>query len=89
MDKWSHLHSLAAAVIFVSVVVSLRLVMGLWLLSKFGAVTRLRKVLWSFVALVPLIGPLFYGAFFKLPRPNRPGEGAPPSMSGTDMWGGH
>ena len=87
MVEWIHQHSFAAGVIFVSEVVSLRLVLGLWLLPKFGVVTLLRKMFWSFVALLPLIGPLFYGAFFNLPQPHRAGDGAQPGMPGSEGGG--
>ncbi|WP_395742194.1 hypothetical protein [Prosthecobacter sp.] len=59
-------------VIFLSVVLSLRLVFGLWLLRKFDAVPRWKKLRWSCLALLPVLGPLFYAAFFKLPPPNDP-----------------
>lgn len=76
-------HPFATGVIFLSLVVSLRLVVGLWLLSKFHAVPPYKKVFWSFVALVPLIGPLFYGAFFHLPGHLRAGLGAQPGIPGS------
>jgi hypothetical protein len=76
-------HLFATGVLFVSWVVSLRLVFGLWLLPKFRAVPLSRKVFWSCVALVPLIGPLFYGAFFNLPGHQAAGLGAQPGIPGA------
>ncbi|WP_395738023.1 hypothetical protein [Prosthecobacter sp.] len=88
MSEFIRQHSFATGVMLASWVVSLRLVFGLWLLPKFGTVSRLRKVLWSFVALVPLVGPLFYGAFFNVPRYHRAGDGVQPGMPGHG-WSGY
>ncbi len=72
MDELIRQHPFATGAVFLSIVVSLRLVFGLWLLPKFDDVPRWKKLRWSFVALVPVAGPLFYGAFFKLPPRNKP-----------------
>lgn len=84
MNEFMHQHSsFAFGVLFVSTVVSLRLVFGLWLLSKFDGVPRWKKLRWSCLALVPVIGPLFYGAFFNLPGHQQAGLGAQPGMPGA------
>ncbi|WP_395752678.1 hypothetical protein [Prosthecobacter sp.] len=88
MSEFIRQHSFATGIILVSLVVSLRLVFGLWLLPKFTAVPWLKKLSWSFVALLPLIGPLFYAAFFQVPHYHRAGDGVQPGMPGHG-WSGY
>ncbi len=76
-------HPFVTGVISVSLVLSLRLAFGLWLLPKFRAVPLVKKIFWSLVVLVPLVGPLFYGAFFNLPGHLRAGDGAQPGIPGA------
>lgn len=33
--------------------------------------TLLRKIIWSFILIIPILGPIFYGGFYKVP-PTQP-----------------
>ena len=50
-----------------SLLVSLRIVLGLWFLPAHRETGVVRRLFWSFIAWLPFAGPIFYGAFFKVP----------------------
>jgi uncharacterized membrane protein len=50
------------------VLVSLCLITQLWLAHRSDS--TLRKLLWSFVLIVPLVGWVFYGGFYRPPHPD-------------------
>lgn len=50
------------------VLVSLCLIAHLWLTHRGDS--TLRKLLWSFVLLAPLVGWVFYGGFYRPPSPD-------------------
>lgn len=83
MGELIHQHPWATGTLFLSAVVSLRLVFGLWLLPRFAAVSPWKKLRWSCIALLPVVGPLFYGAFFNLPPHLSAGLGAQPGIPGA------
>ena len=58
-----HIDSAFVVVCGISLLFSLRC---LWTLWRSGA-PLWKKIPWSLMALLPLFGPLFYGAFFRLP----------------------
>ena len=46
-----------------------------------------KKLVWSVVVFLPVVGPLFYGAFFRPLRPHNNGDGFE-AYDGTDGRGG-
>ena len=60
--------SLSASMIF-----SLRLLLGLWMLPRHKETGILKKLFWSIAVLIPFMGPLFYGAFYRVPKSHRGG----------------
>jgi hypothetical protein len=61
-----HAHPILLAVVVAAWAwVSLSLIIRMWLLHRRSHI--LKKLFWSFVLLVPLLGWLFYGAFFQPP----------------------
>jgi len=61
----------------VSIVISLRLFLGLWVLKKHKDVSNIKKLFWSFCVFIPLVGAIFYGAFYKMPKKHENGGASP------------
>ena len=51
----------------VSTLLSLRISIGLLLLDKYKDRRFVARLFWAVVMLIPILGPLFYGAFFRIP----------------------
>lgn len=48
----------------------------MWLLPKHHKVSIFNRMFWSIAAFIPFFGPLFYGAFYRIPSKHKDG-GAP------------
>ena len=84
-------HSTAAVVMVATCVfISLCLVARLWVLRPRDSIAR--KIVWTLILLVPLVGWLFYGAFYRPPTYAHGGhvEHGQAAESGVDggMYGG-
>jgi hypothetical protein len=55
-----------AAVAAVCLWISLSLMVRIWFLHRRARVTK--KLIWSFIVVLPILGWLFYAAFFQIPE---------------------
>jgi len=78
-------YPIQSGALFISSIFSLRIVLGLWMLGPHKNVRIIKRLFWSVVALVPFIGPMFYIAFYRLPKSHSYG-GA--SVNSDAFYGG-
>jgi ABC-type sugar transport system permease subunit len=79
-------HPFWVVLTMLSVFCSLRISLGLWMLPKHKKTGVSRRLFWSVVSFIPLAGPFFFGAFYRVPEAHRYGGIAP---NPDAMSGGH
>ena len=86
MIELAKTHPLWFGIMFLAMIFSLRLALGLWLLPRHKETRVSKRVLWTIVVLIPFIGPMFYGGFYRIPKSHSDG-GA--KVNSAAMSGGH
>lgn len=71
-----------------SLFISFRISLGLWMLPKHRRAGFVRRLVWSLVVFVPMAGPLFFGAFYKVPKSHGYGGASPNSDAFSGGHGG-
>ena len=67
MLEWIEQNPLFSGALLISLIISLRIALGLWLLPRHKETSKFRKTIWSLLVMVPFIGPVFYGGFYAVP----------------------
>ncbi len=61
----------------VSLIISLRFILRLWLHARHRGTAVIKKFVWSIVMLFPVIGLILYGGFYRIPSKLSRSEQAP------------
>lgn len=67
MSKWLEENVFFSILLLLSITVSLRIALGLWLLPKHTKQRKIVRVMWTIISLLPILGPFLFGALYKVP----------------------
>ena len=73
MTSFMEQHPFWSGAILLSTILSLRIFLGMWMLPHHKETRVVKRLFWSFVVMIPFAGPLFYGGFYRIPKPHRDG----------------
>lgn len=67
MNAWIQENVFLTILLSLSLLISLRLFFGLWILPQHRKTGLVSRILWSIIVMVPFFGALIYGALYRLP----------------------
>jgi|APTNR8051073442_1049403.scaffolds.fasta_scaffold22969_3 hypothetical protein len=68
MNHWIQENVFLTVLLSFSVILSLRLFFGLWILPQHKKTRLVSRIFWSIIVMIPFFGPLIYGALYRLPN---------------------
>ncbi len=78
MKEWIVENPFSTCLVALSTLLGFRIFLSLWMVEKYQRDGFVRRMFWSLVVFFPMMGPLFFGAFYRPPS-RHPDGGLPPT----------